>query len=490
MLIDSRAFGNGAALAAEVCVIGGGPCGMVLARALAARGRDVLLVESGAREPDASLQGLNAGEVRGVPYAGLAATRHRQFGGTPHTWNTPLRGGAMGAKYCPLDTMDLERWPIDSGELVSYYEAAQLVCGLGPFAYDAASWQGDGLLRWEGPGDLLENAVYQFGPGEVFTHRLPAELATAPDLRVLTGASACRLVRRGSRVEAVETADVSGHRLTIKARTVILAAGGIENARLLLASDFSLDWLGRGFMEHPRDYSLWLEPSPTTSFASAAFYDRHSGADGTVICGRLGLTGAVRRREELPNASVTLHLRRRLDAESLSRRLLRRLRVLGPPFGGGYGWSSRRDLAREFDAFRLVVNLEQHPHRENRLALEGPPDPFGVPRAVLSYSWRPDAQATLDRLRGLLARWFQEGGYGVLRFQAGVPPDLSAHHHMGLTRMSHDPADGVVSPEGRVHGMDNLHVAGASVFPTGGFANPTLTAIALTLRLADHLSSS
>lgn len=486
MLIDSPAIGNRAGLSADVCIIGGGPCGMVLAQALAARGRDVLLVESGHRARDDRLQGLNHGEVRGAAYAGLAATRHRQFGGTPHTWNTPLPGGGMGAKYCPLDALDLERWPLSPGELAPWYEAAQPVCGLGPFAYDAADWRGTGPEPWDGPDDL-ESAVYQFGPGALFTDGLPADLVASSEVRVLAGITACRLERRGSRVTAVEVALDPAHRATIRADTVILAAGGIENARLLLASGLDHDWLGRGFMEHPRDYSLVLEPSPTSSFETARFYDRHAAADGTILCGRLGLSAAARRRDGLPNASVTLQLRRRAGPEPVARRLMRRLRLIDPPFGGGYGWSDRPGLAREFDAFRLVVNVEQHPHRDNRLVLEGPLDPFGVPRAVLHYAWRPEEQASLDRLRGLLARWFRDGGHGVLRYHEGVPPDLSAHHHLGLTRMSHDPADGVVTPECRVHGMDNLHVIGASVFPAGGFANPTLTAIALALRLADQL---
>lgn len=489
MLLDFPSIGNRTERSADVCIIGSGPCGLVVAQALAARGREVLLIESGHRHRVDAVQGLNHGEVRGVAYAGLGATRHRQFGGTPQIWNTPLPGGGMGAKYCPLDALDLARWPLAPGELTPYYATAQRVCGLGPFAYGAAEWQGPGPEPWDGPGDL-ENAVYQFGPAAQFTDRLPAELLAASGVTVLTGVTACRLQWRGPRVTAVRAALDPGHRTMIRAGTVILAAGGIENARLLLASGFSRNWLGRGFMEHPRDYSLVLEPSPTATFDTARFYDRHAAADGTIICGRLGLTTAARRRESLPNASVTLHLRRRPGPEPLVQKVLRRLRLAGSPFGGGYGWSERPAPAREFDAFRLVVNLEQLPHHHNRLVLDGPPDPFGVPRAVLHYAWRPEEQAALDRLRRLLAGWFQEGGHGALRYQEGVPPDFSAHHHLGLTRMSHDPADGVVTPECRVHGMVNLHVAGASVFPAGGFANPTLTVMALALRLADQLAQA
>ncbi|MDH4169626.1 MAG: GMC family oxidoreductase, partial [Acidimicrobiia bacterium] len=63
----------------------------------------------------------------------------------------------------------------------------------------------------------------------------------------------------------------------------------------------------------------------------------------------------------------------------------------------------------------------------------------------------------------------------------------SAHHHAGTTRMSVRPEDGVVDPRGAVHGVDNLFVAGASVFPTAGYANPTLTAMALGCRVGHHV---
>ena len=133
------------------------------------------------------------------------------------------------------------------------------------------------------------------------------------------------------------------------------------------------------------------------------------------------------------------------------------------------------------------MNLEQRPHPDNRITLGSDRDALGMPRPVLHWRWRPDEQVGLQRLRALLVSSFESAGVGRVQVDSRLPTDPNAHHHAGTTRMARDPRHGVVDPDGRVHGTRNLFVCGASVFPTAGFANPTLTIVALALRLADHL---
>jgi len=152
----------------------------------------------------------------------------------------------------------------------------------------------------------------------------------------------------------------------------------------------------------------------------------------------------------------------------------------------GYGWSGKRAL--ECDAFQLLINVEQRPNPENRIVLSSDHDFFGVPRPVLHWRWRPEEQEQLERLRAVLTSGLEAARLGRVRFRAGSRPDPNSHHHAGTTRMHIDPRFGVVDADGRVHGMDNLYVTGGSAFPTAGFANPTLTIVALALRLAQHLS--
>ena len=332
------------------------------------------------------------------------------------------------------------------------------------------------------------------------------ELRNSANARLLCGATVRRLspVVSGGRIASADVVDRDGRSFRVSARIFVLAAGAVENARLLLVSedDASVapgnggDWLGRCFMEHPRDRSLLLHPSDPGLFARAAFYDAHPGPDGTMIGGRIALKSTGSGANRLPNASVTM-LPRLRPAERRERRLLRE--VVGPRvfsglvrlglavegYRGGYGWS--RLPPEAFDAFHLVVNLEQQAHPDNRLVLGSRRDPFGIPRVELHWQWRPDDRAAHERLIARLAADLESSGLGRIAVLEGMLLDPNGHHHAGTTRMSARPDAGVADVDCRVHGTDNLYVTGASVFPVAGYANPVLTIVALVLRLSDHL---
>jgi len=160
---------------------------------------------------------------------------------------------------------------------------------------------------------------------------------------------------------------------------------------------------------------------------------------------------------------------------------------------GGRIWDTagrgEPELARKCDAFQLVVNLEQQPNPENRIALASQRDVFGVPRVELT-AMAPREQEQLERLRAVLAAGLEAAHLGRVTIRAGMTPDPNAHTpRRHRPRMHADPRYGVVDADGRVHGTDNVYVAGSSGFPTAGFANPTLTIVALALRLADHLKA-
>jgi choline dehydrogenase-like flavoprotein len=136
----------------------------------------------------------------------------------------------------------------------------------------------------------------------------------------------------------------------------------------------------------------------------------------------------------------------------------------------------------------VLLDLEQAPHPENRVLLSDRRDSLGQPRAVLHWRWRGEDEAHRNNIRVTFARELERAGVGRLHVAAESPLNPAAHHHAGTTRMHPDPGQGVVDEHLRVHRVENLFVTGSSVFPTAGVANPTLTAIALTLRLADQLS--
>ena len=506
MDLDARTLPDGIRLEAQICIIGAGPAGISLARELSGRDLDVLVLESGGVEREERIQDLNQGTMVGEPYAGLRQTRHRGLGGAVHLWNTPV-AGAPGAKYVPLDRCDFEErpdvshsgWPFDRLHLEPFYRRAQVVCGLGAFAYDGEDW-GDGKPpRLALASDRLTTRVYQFGTARCFTQRNLGDVRTAGNIRLCHHATVCQLETNGAgrRVVGATIACSPGRRFDVRGAIFVLAAGAIENARLLLSSGSSSDalgnrhgWVGRCFMEHPRDTGLILIPHSPSLFEEAGFYDAHAARDGTIVGGRLGLPEHAIRTARLPNASVTLLPREKGPPEGtgVAARFLARLRRLGgrrPT--GGYGWSAVPNPSEVFDAFQLLVNVEQLPNPENRVVLATTRDPLGVPMVEVHWRWREEEQAHLERLRATLARGIEEAGLGRVRIRSGLRPDPNAHHHAGTTRMHSDPRKGAVDTDGRVHGTDNLYATGASVFPTAGFANPTLTIVALALRLADHL---
>ena len=134
----------------------------------------------------------------------------------------------------------------------------------------------------------------------------------------------------------------------------------------------------------------------------------------------------------------------------------------------------------------LRVTCEHSPNPDNRITLMDEKDKNGVPRTRLSVSWSDTDKESLDRTIKLFAKRLGASGFGRARHR-GLKSYHYGSHHMGTTRMSLDPKQGVVDANGRLHELDNLYIAGSSVFPTVGFANPTLTIVALCLRMGDHL---
>lgn len=490
----------------ELCIIGAGPAGLVLADQLAASGRDVVLLESGLPSGDAGAQALNEGVVLGATYRDLTTTRHRALGGTTALWNTPAPGG-VGAKYVPLDAWDFEPrwpdapdgWPISREELHPFYVRAQARCGLGPFAYGGASWrEPEGMRAFQLANDWLVPAVYQMGSRAALLTPLLASVREHANVRLCTGATAVQLQVDGTGAR-VTVANPDGRRWQVRANRVVLAGGAIENARLLLlcaaegggVMDRS-GWLGRGFMEHPRDRALTLSLAPVTDPRRLGWYDAHCAADGTPLVGRLALDERLAREPGMLNASGTLlpivrPARERLRAALGRAGRLRAIQKWLP--AGGHGWSTHPAPERVFDGFTILLNLEQPPRRENAIVLGDRRDAFGIPLPVLRWQWHPDDHARLVRLRGIVARALEQSGIGRVTIRESAVPDPHAHHHAGTTRMHADPRHGVVDTDGRVHGTASLFVAGASTFPTAGFANPMLTIVAMALRLADRLAA-
>jgi choline dehydrogenase-like flavoprotein len=523
MIEDLRPAGPGDAIETDLCIIGAGAAGITLAREFSGRSTRVLLIEGGGLQADAESQTLYRGESAGpLPYD-LASSRMRFFGGSTNCW----------AGFCaPLSSLDLaprpwvphSGWPIGVEALAPHYPRAQKLLDLGPFDYSTARFEGDpgGMLRLD-PAKLA-NRMWQRSPPTRFNSKFRRELEASANLRVLLRANALELIadRDGKRVTGLRLAAPDGTRALVRARGFVLATGGIENARLLLLSRASQprglgnrhDLVGRFFMEHPLLLAASVAPGEAGDWSRAyADFGLPGGGRGTA---GIAPSDAAQRSQGILDAIATLNpgrvdpnsgsaaLERLWDAferrdlpDDWSDDALRVLADLDDALADVYhhfqGVPHPAPML-ETDRLSLVVHVEQAPDPENRITLGEEKDALGLPRARLRWGLGELERRTAERVSRLIAEELGRLGRGRLRLdewllspQAAWPAVPIKCHHIGTTRMSDDPRQGVVDRECRVHGIENLWIAGSSVFPTSGFANPTLTILALTLRLASHL---
>jgi choline dehydrogenase-like flavoprotein len=554
MIDDARTLPDGDTVDTDICIIGAGPAGITLARELVGEKFRVCLLEGGGLEVDGTMESLTRGENVGLPYERLNDARLRSFGGNSQIWSLPT-GDSVGLRLRPLDPIDFEKrdwvpysgWPFGYEALEPYYKRAHDVFRIGPFDYDVASWE-DPAARPRLPfqSERVRTVMFQFGRAEHFYSDYRDEIYRAPNVTAYLYANVVELElnESGSAIDRVKVACLpggtvvlipSGHgfqrmrvapmpesRFWVKAKLFILAAGGTENPRLLLASNArhpkgignQHDLVGRFFMEHPHLWSGRLIPRDGSLFERTGLYHPHS-ANGLTVMAKLALTEEVLRREELLSYCVSIHphaipegvrslaqLAAALRRGKLPQRAAEHLGNVAADWrevmAAAYG-KFRRKLGAaeafkrkgEYAVFRLNHMSEQVPNPSSRITLADERDPLGVPRVKLDWRLDPQDIHTIVRAQEILDEELRRAGLGRLQIDhrdEAPPADIhGGWHHMGTTRMHNDPKQGVVNEHCKVHGVANLFVAGSSVFPTGGYANPTLTIGALAIRLADHV---
>jgi choline dehydrogenase-like flavoprotein len=524
LLDDARRLAEGSRIGADCCIVGAGAAGITIARRLAGTGIKVLIVESGSRRSGARQQAFAAAECLGQPYFPVEETRLRRFGGTTGWWNGECRPLDGEEDLGPRPWLGHRGWPIAAAELQGRYLEAGRLCGIGSVPLDPAEpwFEAAGETCLPLPAAQFRTRVFGYSRALDFARAHGPVLDAAGNIRVLLNATATRLATAedGRRVTAIDCATLGGIRFTVDAKVVVLATGGIENARLLLASNDRLpaglgnggDQVGRCFMEHLffDDVASFL---PARSLPALGLYARRRRTANGTIKAALMPTAASLAGAGLPNLcfkfASALKRRPGIDAAMQLRdclrsgfppsgrgRLLRDLVSDGPASALAL-WRYRglRDLHGPAGPRPLLVTVvaEQLPDPASRVTLGQREDALGQKLARLDWrlterdrtAWREG----LDLLGGALAA----AGLGriepVSDPQAALARVRGGRHHMGTTRMAESERGGVVDADCRVFGQDNLFCAGSSVFPTAGHANPTLTILALALRLADRLEA-
>ena len=474
MYIPFEALGNPGD-EVDVCLIGGGAAGVIMAIKLARQGYRVLLCEGGDQTFSERSQALYEGQVQGDPYPALEDTRLRYLGGSTNHWggiSRPLDRYDFAAKPAAPDTA----WPIEPEILDPYYAEAADILDLQPLSPDQ-----------EIAGAGLKRIHFSRGNPVRVGQKYAAELSDLPTLRCCLATNLFGLDTQDGKVTSATFKSYQGTLRRVRARYFVLACGGIENSRLLLWCNRQTQGrlipqaatLGRYWMEHPHatvGYALISDPAPLDLVDQYNIF--------------LSPTVEAIAERGILNCGLRLH---RMD-DVVTQRLIDELAAVAPA------------LARRFDAMNLkgdgVYSLllraawEQEPRRENRIELTREVDSLGMPLARLVWRQSPLDMRTIRDTTLLFGDYLRNHDIGRLQLADWLtnapirPPaegELAGRHHMGGTRMSHSPEHGIVDRDCRVFAQDNLYIAGSSVFPSVGHANPTLTLVQLAIRLTAHL---
>jgi choline dehydrogenase-like flavoprotein len=530
LFVDGRSL-NGEQLTPDICIIGGGAAGISLALQFIDQQRPVVLLESGGFELDGKTQALYEGENKSFTDFPLEATRLRYFGGTTNHW-----GGftyeLRNFDFTPRPYMPVSGWPIPLSQIASYYPGAGKLCQLGEMDYTDI----DGLQRRAGyaplplSGQPMRPEVALFSPPTRFGTVYREALRRANSVKVILNSNAQELIADDSaaRIERVLVRCIGGARYEVSARVFVIAMGGIETPRLLLLSRRQQaaglgnqnDLVGRYYMDHPGFTGGQFQFS--RGAPNLDFFMGYHKVKGNRVYGIFTPRPDVLIKEDIGDFRIQLSPFESVPGVASVKRLAEHpfsvdtLTELGFHIGNVlvdldqvanavYRTALHRKegflgdnvpARRVISGATMAVSAEQVPNPDSRVTLCDETDVFGQQRVRLTWRLQDVDRRTLARSFRLFAQSVSAAGYGRVR----VPPELGtlaadplieiACHQMGTTRMSDSPKSGVVNGDCKVHGISNLYIASSAVFPRSSWVNPTLTIVALALRLADHIKST
>lgn len=459
MLTSANSVAKNSVIKADICVIGSGPAGLSFALEFNDRGKKICVLEGGDLTPNDESQALNELEAPNLPVS--QKSRVRVFGGTGTAW--------MGL-WKPHDEIDFRHrawvpysgWPFGRQALEPYYvRAAKLFHGPAHADYPATGELESENIKTSGLSRLAEK---DFDLATSYR----TVLGQSKNISVSVNANVVKLEKNENtpNITAVVVKTIDGNELKILANQFVLACGGIENARLLLHSRVGNDNVGAFYMDHPKGVAGVLTTSKPVQWP--AYWGMNKG--GWWMKAGLRLSDAAQQREQVLNSFITLE----------------------PVVDGMARWATKLfKSAPKVKKIKVRNYLEQAPVQSNRVTLSEKKDRFGNPLAKVFWSLSDVDKTTMVTFHRILRDEFAKRGIGELQsplLDGNDFPKLSdASHHMGTTRMGNDPQTSVVDANCKLHGADNVFVAGSSVFPTSGYANPNATIVALAIRLADYL---
>jgi choline dehydrogenase-like flavoprotein len=503
MYTDARNIENHSLIEGDICIIGAGAAGISIALEWINSPHRVILLEGGGFDYDPRMQDLYRGKTTGQRYYPLESARLHYFGGTTGHW----------AGFCsPLDEIDFKKrdwvpysgWPIERSELDPFYARAQKNLDLGPYEYSLPYYQGKdkALIPLPFDQDVVFNKMWQFSPPTRFGTKYRDAIIKAPNVHLYTYANVCDITanENASAIKQVTVKNFAGKEHTVKAKYYICACSAMQNARLLLASNQQApkglgndnDVVGRFFMEHleiksaeiwfpdPDPLKLYLMDFGKTKYRAELGITAKKQEEYKILNGTASFTPLEIARQE--PAFIDIWTKDRKQREKNMKDFSKKENEFKPEKG--------------FRNFQLFTRVEQAPNPNSRITLDTEKDELGMRRIMLHWELTPLEKRSIRTIYEIIGRQagisekcrvrlleylWDENDYSWPEFTGG------GWHHMGTTRMGLDPKQSVVNPDCGVHGIRNLYIAGSSCYVTAGAPNPTLTLVALSIRLSDHL---
>lgn len=501
----------------DLCVVGSGAAGLAIASEMSGGPLNVTLLESGGMDLEPATQALYDVDISGLRHPGSTEGRFRVCGGSTTKW---------GGQALPLMPSDFERrdwipysgWPINFDELGPYYQRSGRFLLIDSMNFDTDLFRHLGTRPPRFDPDQLWYHFSKWSPvPNIREHYLPA-IRSSRNCTLLLHANVTNIVLEPGceRVRQVEVQSLEGRKAVVQAKTFVLCAGGIETARLLLANrkqqpnglGNECDLVGRFFQDHPSAAVGWLNtPDPARAQRFLNVFHRR-GLKYSVRC---TATAQWQRRNQTLNISMGTNFVERdstlqdlkgiysaireRKVDGVAGKLLRAALHPAAAVSPSYQYLVHGRSYAPGAPMQISLTSEQQPNPESRILLSEKLDALGLPRA--NVCWRP-TELTLHTIRKFvetLREQFRHAALGGIETDAWVFSDsenwtehiTDQFHHIGTARMDHSPRAGVVDSNCQVHGIKNLYIGSSAVFPTSGHSNPTLTIIALCIRMADRL---
>ena len=522
VIIDARTLPDGTSVESTVCIAGAGAAGLTLAYHLGRRKIPVCVVEAGDFSFDRATQKLACGDSSGLPYD-PGSTRFRFFGGSTNAWGALLRPISAHCFRRRKWLGDAE-WPFERRVLDPYYEEAYAFLDVDTEHADGRSRRDELERAAEDQimfdDDRLETRISPLARRGIFKDKTKPGLERDTHSKLLLNANVVEVETcpDSRQVGGLRLRTLCGTEVICRAKIFILCMGGLENARLLLLSDRcnsrglgnAHDLVGRYFMDHPRLFCGRLHPA--NGQHGLKFYDPTYRFKHMPSVASLSVSEHVQKREELLDGRFYFFpVFRGQDISSFDDlvwlkwklRATRSLDVTGADLAkilwrapslalAAAGHLTRADTLLKH--YAIVHTLETAPSHDSRVTLGSRRDALGSRCVHVDWRLGSREKQSIRHAHEVLTDVARKHRIGTIEtvhdvLDADPLPAKTSWHHMGTTRMHADPREGVVDADCRLHESDNLYVAGSSVFPTGGDDVPTLTIVALAIRLAEHIES-